>query len=66
MKLKVVFEVGQEELENRCVFKGNSGERKIILVEEDISFVSFVEKFYAKIGASRDTFNVSLSYFCCI
>ena len=32
------------------------------MVEEDISFVGFVEKIYAKIGASRDTFDISLSY----
>ena len=32
------------------------------MVEEDISFVGFVEKIYSKIGASRYTFDVSLSY----
>ena len=32
------------------------------MVEEDISFVGFVKKIYAKIGASRDTFDVSVSY----
>ena len=54
MKLKVVFEVGQwEELEDRWVFNGNNSEIKIILVEEDISFVSFVEKIYSKIGAAE-------------
>ena len=63
MKLKVVFEVGQwEELEDHWVFNENNGESMIILVEEDISFVGFVEKSYAKIGVSKDTFDVSLSY----
>ena len=63
MKLKVVFNVGQwEEMVYRWVFNGKDSESKIILVEEDISFVGFVEKIYCKIGASRDTFDVSLSY----
>ena len=63
MKLKVVFEVGQwEEMAYRWVFNGKDGESKIILVEEDISFVGFIEKIYAKIGVSRDTFDVLLSY----
>ena len=44
------------------VFNGKNGERNVILVEEDISFVGFLKKFFAKIGVSRDTFDVSLSY----
>ena len=63
MKLKVVFEIGQwEDMAYHWVFNGKDGESKIILVEEDISFVGFVEKIHSKIGASRDTFDVSLSY----
>ena len=63
MKLKVVFEVRQwEETLYRWVFNGKNDDSKIILVNEDISFVGFVEKIYSKIGASRDTFDVSLSY----
>ena len=59
MKLKAIFEVRKwKELEDRWVFIGNSSESKIILVEEDIMFVDFVEKIYFKIRASRDTFDV--------
>ena len=62
MKLKVVFEVGQWEDMVYCwVFNGKNGESKVILVEEDILFVDFVKKIFAKIGASKDTFDVSLS-----
>ncbi|KAL5580592.1 hypothetical protein UlMin_013034 [Ulmus minor] len=50
------------EMAYRWVFNGKDGESKIILVEEDISLVGFVDNIYSKIGASRDTFNVSLSY----
>ena len=32
------------------------------MVEEDISFVDFVDKMYAKLGVSRDMFEISLSY----
>ena len=46
----------------RWVFNKNDSERRIILVEEDISFVGFVEKIYAKIGVNKDMFDVSLSY----
>ena len=32
------------------------------MVDEDISFVDFVDKMYAKVRLSRDTFEISLSY----
>ena len=50
------------ELEDRWVFKASDGRSKVILVEEDISFVDFVNKMYAKLGVSRDMFEISLSY----
>ena len=61
MKLKLVFEVGKwEEIEDCWVFNGIDRDSKIILVEEDISFVGFVDKIYSKLGLSRDTFELSL------
>ena len=63
MKLQVFFEVGEwVELEDRWVFRASQGHSKVILVEEDISFVDFVDKIYAKIGVSKDMFRISLSY----
>ena len=43
-------------------FNGVGRESKIILVEEDISFVGFVDKIYSKLGLSKDTLELSLSY----
>ena len=63
MKLQVFFEVGKwVELEDRWVFRVSNGRSKVLLVEEDISFVNFVDKIYAKLELSRDIFKVSLSY----
>ena len=50
------------ELEDRWVFRASDGCSKVILVEEDISFVDFVDNMYAKLGVSRDMFEISLSY----
>ena len=50
------------ELEDRWVFKVSKGYNEVIVVEEDISFVDFVDKMYAKLGVSRDMFEISLSY----
>ena len=45
MKLQVFFEVGKwVELEDRWVFRASEGHSKVILVEEDILFVDFVDK----------------------
>ena len=53
MKLQVFFEVGKwVELEDRWVFRASEGHIKVILVEEDILFVDFVDKMYAKLGVS--------------
>ena len=63
MKLQVFFEVGEwVELEDRWVFRAIQGHIKVILVEEDISFVDFIDKIYAKLGVSKDTYEISLSY----
>ena len=59
----VFFEVGKwVELEDCRVFRASEGRSKVILVEEDISFMDFVDKMYAKLGVSRDMFKISLSY----
>ena len=63
MKLQVFFEVGEwVELEDYWVFRVSQGHSKVILVKEDISFVDFVDKIYAKLGVSRDMLGISLSY----
>ena len=63
MKLQVFFNVGEwVELEDCWIFRASQGHSKVILVEEDISFVDFVDKIYAKIGVSKDMFRISLSY----
>ena len=49
------------ELEDLWVFKASEGRNKVILFEEDISFVDFVDKMYAKLSVSRDMFEISLS-----
>ena len=63
MKLQVFFEVGKcVELKDHWVYRASDGRSKVVLVEEDISFVDFVDKMYAKLGVSRNMFEISLSY----
>ena len=63
MKLQVFFEVGEwVDLEDRWVFRESEGHSKVILVEENISFVDFIDKIYAKLGVSKNTYEISLSY----
>ena len=50
------------ELEDRWVFRVSESHSKVILVEEDISFVDFFDKMYAKLVVSRYMFKISLSY----
>ena len=63
MKLQVFFEVGAwVDLEDHWIFRASQGHSKVILVEEDISLVDFIDKIYAKLGVSKDTYEISLSY----
>lgn len=63
MKVVLFFEVGKwEELEDRCDFREELDGVKSILVEEDISLTILCDKIYAKLGLSRDTMNLVLSY----
>ena len=63
MKVVLFFEVGNwEELEDCWEFKGDIGGLKSILVEEDISLAGLFDKNYAKLGLSRDTMDLVLSY----
>ena len=63
MKLLVLFDIKKwEEFEDRWEFKRNNGARNTILVEEDISFMAFLDKIYAKIWLARDMFELPLSF----
>ena len=50
------------EFDDHLEFKGNDGASKTILVKEDISFMAFLDKIYAKLGLSRDMFELSLIF----
>ena len=63
MKMVLFFEAGNwEELEDRWEFRGSIGGLKSILVEEEISLRGLIDKIYAKLGLSKDTMDLVLSY----
>ena len=47
---------------DRWEFRGDIGGLKSILVDEDISLTGLCDKIYAKLGLSRDTMDLLLSY----
>ena len=62
MKVVVLFEVGKWEESEECWnFKGDDRASKTILVDEDISFVNFVENVYSKLGLGKYLFDLLLS-----
>ena len=54
------LEIGRNE--DRWEFRGGIGGLKSILVDEDISLRGLFDKMYAKLGLSRDTIDLVLSY----
>ena len=63
MKVVLFFEVRKwEELEDRWEFRGDISGLKSILVEDDILLTGLCDKIYAKLGLSRDTMDLILSY----
>ena len=57
------FEDGNcEELKDCWEFRGGIGGLKSILVEEEISLRGLIDKIYAKLGLSKDTMDLVLSY----
>ena len=63
MKVVLFFEAGNwEELEDRWEFRGGIGGLKSISVEEEISLRGLIDKIYAKLGLSKDTMDLVLSY----